>query len=132
MTERASENVLLSVGAGIMILMLLYALGTELFGLDRPGSRVLFMVSLVIGAMASVARFVRLRRSGTNLLFLHPPATTHQDRAKYPLWICGAAILGAYSVYEVLTGGILVGTVGCIASVLSMFVLARGLVQPLR
>ena len=94
-TEQTSENVVLSVGAGVMTLMFLYALGTELFGLGRPGSRVIFLVSFAIMTISAVARYVRLRRSGTHLLFLHPPTMSHQNQAKYLLWLCSAAVLVA-------------------------------------
>lgn len=129
-SEKVSENVVLSVGAATTSLMVLYALATEAFRLERSGARVLLVISLAIVGGASTVRYIRLRRLGAELSFLSPPAISQQDRAKYLLWLCGAAVLGAYSVYALVIDGFWVGTLGCMTSVSSMFVLGRGLLRP--
>jgi hypothetical protein len=115
-----------------MSLMLLYALGTEVFRLDRTASRVLIGVAVAVSAVALVVRYVRLRRIGVKLYFLNTPPIPLRDRTKYLLWLVGASILGAYSVRELQIGGFWLGVLGCGAALSSMFVLARGLIRPPR
>ena len=127
--HRESENVILSVGAGVMSLMLLYALATDVAGLAKPGTRVLAFLTLAISAIALIGRYIRLRNLGTQILVLDLPDIVEQDRPKYWLWLWAAAFLGVYSVYELYAGGFVLGVIGSLASVSSMFVLARGLIR---
>ena len=125
--EGSSENVVVSVGAGVMSMMLVYALATDVIGLDKSDSRVTMSVVLALAGVAGVVRYMRLRRLGIRLSFLDLPDIPERHRAKYWLWFCAASILGTYSVYEVFIGGLVLGTLGCFASLSSTFVLARAL-----
>ena len=126
-SDHPSENVVLSVSGGIMALTLLFALGADILQLDRTGCRVLFAICAAVLGLASIVRYVRLHRAGVVLLFFRNPAI-RDEQSKYLLWLCAAALLGAYSTYELLLGGFFVGMLGGLAALSSMLVLVRALI----
>jgi len=127
---RDTENVVLAVGAGVMTLVVLYAVETEVLGLDRSGCRYLFLFAAALGGLAGIVRYVRMGRLGMHLTFLEPPVMAYAQRGWYLLWLVVAALVGAYACYDALLGGVLVPTVGNLASLSSMLVLVRGLLRP--
>lgn len=127
--KRPSENVTLFFGVAVMILMLLYAFGTEVLFLNREGCRSLLFIALVISMASFGVRCIRLRRIGGRLLFLEPPGMEQNQQRKFLLLLCCSAVLGAYSVHVLLLGSISVGVLGCVAAVSSMVVLTRGILR---
>jgi hypothetical protein len=124
-----AENFILSIGAGVMGLTLVYAIATDLFGLGRPGSRTVYLLCLLCLSIALVVRLIRLRCSGITVLIGHLPPMHRGDERKYFGWLLAAAGLSAYSVYEIAIqdGGVFIPV--CVVSTILMLVLAVGLAR---
>jgi len=123
--EDYSENLTLTLGAGMITLMGLFALAADLFGIDRSHVRGLISIAFGIMSTSLVVRWLRLRYLGAQILVTRLP-TRGWNTKRAVAWIWSAAFLGAYSTYEVSSGGPLLGLIGCLVSLAMVLVLVRG------
>jgi len=129
-----SENIILTIGASMMGIMLVYGVATDLLGFARASSRTLSIIALSGWSAILVARFARLHRKGIRILVgqLPPTPTQEGDTARDLLWVLGSASLSAYSAVEILRGGFVLGALGSLAGVATVFVVARHLTRGIR
>jgi hypothetical protein len=126
---RTSENVVTGFGAGVTALIVPYAVGVDLFHLDRTGVRNIFLASFVIGCLVLIARVIRLRRHGVAIFVKSVGPVRQSDYNAILFWVVCLALVGAYSCRELLIGSFAVGIIGVIASLSSMYVLTVALVR---
>jgi hypothetical protein len=62
---------------------------------------------------------------GIRLLIVRLPAVKDGATATGILWVLGCVSLSAYSVAEIVRGGVVLGSLGSLAGAASMFVVAR-------
>jgi hypothetical protein len=130
--EGGSENLFLIFGAGLMGMIPVYALATEVFRVPRAHARVVFVGSIAAVSVALLMRFIRLNRAGGRLLIFRLPLVAHRQRLLYRGWLAAAAIVNAYSLYLITLGEYAVGLPSCAVLSILMWVLAIGLTRPSR
>jgi hypothetical protein len=123
---RKQENAVVGFASGVAALMLLYASAVDGFGLERQGTRHLFLVSLLLLLIASIARSVRLRQQGVAISISTVGVAEHR---RLLLYLACAALLGAYAVREAMIGSLFVALVGIMASLSAMAVVTKALVS---
>jgi len=128
-SPQQDENLFINLGAAVATLMVFYAAGVDLIGLDRQGSRNLFLASLALVFVAHIARSIRLRRLGARIRVKSLGPIRDLGHRQLLFWLIGAALLGAYSCREVIIGSLAVGIVGSLSSISLMIVLALALLR---
>ncbi len=108
---------------------LVYALATDVFRLERYGSRIIYVTALACLGVAMAVRLARLRRERVRVLIATLPREDRGQESKYLAWLFGAAALGAYSVYEAVAWHSLVFAAVCAFSTVLMVVLGVGLTR---